>query len=133
MPGTSFQEPALPEDFQYELVKREIGGGSNISQLVLAAIGLDTVAIFCEFCAIRGKQRRRNRDFAADVAFGIYQLKLALQQWVDFFVTCDVNDENIVAEMPQDIERAFKPISIEHIRDYNRQPAAARFRAIRLE
>src|SRR6266481_5147746 len=133
MPGTSFQEPALPEDFQYELVKREVGGGSNISQLVLAAIGFDTVAIFCELCAIRSQQRRRNRDFAADVAFGIYQLKLALQQWVDFFVTRDVNDENIVPEMPEDIEGAFKPVSVEHIRDYNGQPAPARFRAICLE
>src|SRR5438093_5375196 len=133
MPEMSFQEPALTEHLQYKLLKGEIGDRSSIPELILTAIGFDSLAIFVELRAICGKQGRRNGDFAADVVFRIDELEFTSQHRIDFFVTGNVDDENIVPYVPQDIQRAFKPISVKHVRDDNSQASPARLCAIRVE
>src|ERR1700740_3231081 len=48
-------------------------------------------------------------------------------------MTGNLNDENVVAEMPQNIQRALEAGSIKHIGNHDRQAAAPSFRAICFE
>src|SRR5438093_13343443 len=95
MPEMSFQEPALTEHLQYKLLKGEIGDRSSVPELILTAIGFDSLAIFVELRAICGKQGRRNGDFAADVVFRIDELEVAFQSCIDFVVPGYVDVEQI--------------------------------------
>src|SRR5436309_873402 len=110
-----------------------LASDNAISSAIVAAIGFDSLAIFVELRAICSKQGRCNGDFAADVVFRIDELEFASQHRIDFFVTGNVDDENIVPDVPQDIQRAFKPISVKHVRDDNGQASPARLCAICFE
>src|SRR5262249_34287831 len=133
MQETSFQEPALAKYFQNQLLKREIRSRPRVAELISAAVGLDAFAESVELGPIGAQQRRGNGDFPADVASGVYHLKFSLKFWINFCVTGDRNNENIMAEMAQDIRGALKPFSTKHVGDPNRQSAPPCFRAIGLE
>src|SRR5436190_265877 len=114
--GTSFQEPALSKHFQDQLFEWEVRGRADVAELVLPAIRFKLFAEMIVLRMVRRKQGWRDGDFPGLLTLRIDQHQLTPKVRLDFFMAGDMNDKNVMAEMPENVEGRLESIRIDEVR-----------------